>query len=344
VDLKDPQTQKGALAVILVLGLGYAFYQYVYTPKAAELAELTAQAERLERYNENAKVAAQANRIAALEEESVSYDRRLEAFEDLIPTTEQVPQLLERVATAALEADVDLLGFTPLPAEPGTFYTEQFFEVEVRGGYHAIGSFLTRIANLPRIIKPMITELVGERVEPRLRGRAVDPNRPPPAPETMVRAKLELSTYVLPGGEVPVVGLGAARAAETPSADAVGGAAPPLTSQGTAAAAPPPSPGLEERFAPGVAPALEAARARAAAQAATPPAAGGAAAPAETAAQAAPSARGPAAADPAPMQAAPPPAAPGDLTAPGGRATRPDDPSRPGALPPLGEENAGETP
>ncbi|MBA2564934.1 MAG: type 4a pilus biogenesis protein PilO, partial [Gemmatimonadetes bacterium] len=127
MNLKDPQTQKVFLSLILISGLSYAFYQYVYTPKQLTLADKQVQVERLESYNRTAKLSARGNRIAVLEQESVSYARRLEAFEELIPTSEQVPQLLERVATSALEADVDLLTFTPLPAEPGTFYTEQFY-------------------------------------------------------------------------------------------------------------------------------------------------------------------------------------------------------------------------
>lgn len=342
--LKDPQTQKVLLGGILILGLAYAFYQYLYTPRKAELADQEAVAERLERYNQSAKAAAQANRLAALEEESVSYARRLEAFEELIPTTEQVPLLLERVATAALETEVDLLTFTPLPAEPGAFYTEQFYEVEVRGGYHAIGSFLARVANLPRIIKPTITEVVGERVEPdRARARPDGESEPP---VTLVRAKLQLSTYVLPGGEaaVPAGGASVPRASEPEVMGAGAEGAPPVDPS----AAPAPSatngpPALTERISPGVAPALEAERQRAAqaAAAAAARAAGdtlagtGAAAPAPP--PAAPTAAATAGVDPAPTQPAPPPPTPADLTPPGGRATDPEDRSRPGALPPLGE-------
>ena len=152
MNLRDPQTQKGLLGGIVVLGLAYAFHEYLYKPRQIEIGELETQAARLESYNAQAKTAAQGNRIATLEEESVGFARRLEAFEELIPTTEQVPELLAQLATAALVSDVDLLSFTPLPAEPASFYTEQFYEVEVRGGYHALGQFVTRVANLPRIV------------------------------------------------------------------------------------------------------------------------------------------------------------------------------------------------
>ncbi|MFN2433184.1 MAG: type 4a pilus biogenesis protein PilO [Gemmatimonadota bacterium] len=329
MSLRDPQTQKALLGVILVLGLAYAFYQYLYTPKVTAVAELEAQADRLESYNQSAKVVAQGNRIAALEEEGVSYARRLEAFEELIPTTEQVPLLLERIATSALEADVDLLAFTPLPAEPGTFYTEQFYEVEVRGGYHEIGNFLTRIANLPRIIKPTITELLGERVSPPAGGRAGASDAPPP---TLVHAKLQLSTYVLPGGEAPVPGGADGSVASGLPAGSPGVALPDAPPASDAGRAPGLAPGLAPAFqsAPPAPPAQAEETGAAAppspeAPASTPPAAVGARPDTGSVTVTTPAVTGPAAADPPPTQV--------------GRSTPTEDPSSPGALPPLGGGN-----
>jgi type IV pilus assembly protein PilO len=369
VNLRDPQNQRVLLGAMLLAGLGYAFYQYLYTPKRAEIEQLRGDAERLESYNETAKRAAQSDRIAALEEESVGYARRLETFEELIPTTEQVPELLERVATAALESDVDLLAFAPLPAEPGTFYTEQLYDVEVRGGYHEIGSFITRIATLPRIIKPAVTELIGEPVAPNARARSADPNAPPPPPETLVHAKLQLSTYVLPGGEAPVAGADTSRPRTQSIQLGAGGAAAPAGPQAptapTAGPQLPPAPGVGGGLAPGVAPAIQAPSAdRAGGQSvvagvvqpgpggpnagATPAtgapnvgaAAGAAPAPASLGAPAAP----PSAAPAGGMQqgeapVAPPRRAVGELPALGGREAPAADARRaPGDLPPLGEQ------
>lgn len=353
MNLRDPQTQRLLLGTILLVGLGYAFYEYLYTPRQVEILELRAQAERLEGYNESAKRAAQSDRITALEEESVGYARRLETFEELIPTTEQVPQLLERVASAALESDVDLLAFTPLPAEPGSFYTEQFYDVEVRGGYHEIGTFLTRVATLPRIVRPAVTELIGEAVPPSARAR-VDPNAPPPPPETVVHAKLQLSTFVLPGGEAPVAGDTSAvksRAIQlgttgAPNASGTGASVAPTAAP---SAAPSAAPALTDQISPGVAPAVEAERARMAAAAAqagapgaAPPASVGAAGPGTTAAPATGAAGAGAAPASPPAPASTGPAAPlsmpGDLPTVGER-DAPSDDGRPGPgdLPPVGE-------
>ncbi|HEY7461779.1 MAG TPA: type 4a pilus biogenesis protein PilO [Gemmatimonadota bacterium] len=371
MNLRDPQNQRVLLGAMLLAGLGYAFYQYLYTPKRAEVEQLSGDAERLESYNETAKRAAQSDRIAALEEESVGYARRLETFEELIPTTEQVPELLERVATAALESDVDLLAFTPLPAEPGTFYTEQLYEVEVRGGYHEIGSFITRIATLPRIIKPAVTELIGESMAPNARARSADPNAPPPPPETLVHAKLQLSTYVLPGGEAPVAGADTSRPRTQSIQLGAGGAAAPAGAQAPptpAAGQPPAAPVVGGGLAPGVAPALQAPSAGTAdGQSAAPgvvqpgpggpnvgatpatgapnvgaAASGEAPAPAALAAPAAPPATAPAGGmqqGAAPVAPPPPPRpAVGELPALGGRDAPAADARRaPGDLPPLGE-------
>jgi type IV pilus assembly protein PilO len=356
VSLRDPQTQRLLLGVMLLGGLGYAFYQYLYMPKQAELTELRAQAERLESYNDTAKRAAQSDRISALEEESVSYERRLEAFEELIPTTEQVPQLLERVATAALESDVDLLSFAPVPAEPGDFYTEQLYDLEVRGGYHQIGTFLTRIATLPRIIKPAVSELIAEEVTPPGRARAVDSSGNPPPPETLVHATLQLSTYVVPGGEAPVVGADTTGGRRPIQLGAAGAGAQPTAAP--SAAGSPVAPPAIQGISPGVAPAIAAERARleaAAAQtgagAVAPPA--GAGAPNAVGVGVVPGAGGGAvgvagaapagAAQPQPVAPAPSPSTPrsmpGDLPPVGERdGQAPADRAQPASLPPLGDQ------
>jgi Tfp pilus assembly protein PilO len=353
VNFRDPQTQKGLLAGIVVLGLAYAFHEYLYKPREIEIGELETQATRLESYNTQAKQAAQGNRVATLEEESVGFVRRLEAFEELIPTTEQVPDVLAQVATAALESDVDLLSFTPLPAEPGSFYTEQFYEVEVRGGYHALGEFVTRVANLPRIVKPALVEVLGERVEARNAARSLTPLDP----VTMVRAKLQLSTYVLPGGEARVAGADSAGVVSVPpAADPLGAApvppaAPPARAPG----------GLAPGVAPGVAPLPDAAATPSAAAGETPaagapgggvtapspvlglPAAGSDAAAAQAAAAHAAAAgvqvQVVPAPDVVPGAAAPMRADPGALPTPGQRSEPGADASAPGALPALGTED-----
>lgn len=349
MNLREPQTQKGLLAGIAVLGFAYAFHEYLYKPREIEIGELETQATRLEGYNAQAKAAAQGNRVATLEEESIGFARRLETFEELIPTTEQVPELLAQVATAALEADVDLLSFTPLPAEPASFYTEQFYEVEVRGEYHALGTFVTRVANLPRIVKPALVEVLGERVEPRNAGRSLTP----PEPVTAVRAKLQLSTYVLPGGEARVVAAdsaGGAPPAVPPAADQIGAPPEPAADEGAA-----PLPG---GLAPGVAPAMRSAdSAAAAAEAAGVGAAASDSVPAPAPLVGLPAAGSQAAAAQAPTAAPglptgipaetvpdagvvppPPRVDPGALPVPGVRSGVMEDPSSPGALPPLGAE------
>jgi type IV pilus assembly protein PilO len=328
---------------MLLAGLGYVFYQYLYTPKQAELTELRTQAERLESYNDTAKRAAQSDRISALEEESVSYERRLKAFEELIPTTEQVPQLLERVATAALESDVDLLSFAPLPAEPGDFYTEQLYDLEVRGGYHQIGTFLTRIATLQRIIKPAVSELIAETVAPSGRARAVDSSGNPPPPETLVHAKIQLSTYVVPGGEAPVVGADTSGTRSRAIQLGAGGAGPQTpapASAGAGGAVSPVAPAVTDGISPGVAPAIAAERARleaAAAQtgagAVAPPAGAGAAGPVDVGVV---PVGGPAALVAPEAAPSAPRAMPGDLV-PLGQRDAPGSSVQPAALPPVGD-------
>lgn len=76
----------------------------------------------------------------------------LEALISRLPSSIEVPGLLEDIDDKALEARLDINGITPQNAVPTEFYIELPIKINVTGGYHEFGAFVSGIAGMPRIV------------------------------------------------------------------------------------------------------------------------------------------------------------------------------------------------
>ena len=145
-----PAAVKFILIVLLfglVLGLGY--YLHI-TDKQAKLDKEIAKEESLRKEYE--KKAAQA---ANLEEYRMQKQEMEAAFGALLrqlPSDTEVPGLLEDITRTAVDNELNIESID-LQAERRTeFYVELPIDVVVEGNYHKIGSFVSGVANLSRIV------------------------------------------------------------------------------------------------------------------------------------------------------------------------------------------------
>lgn len=151
----DPKSRKQQIALIaLVVGLAwYAVYTYVLSPAQENLQQKQAQLEQLEQKNRRSR--ALAARRDDLSKQMEMLERQLRIFEEFIPQSEEVPELLDAISREAQLVGVEFTRIRPrAPQVGGEYYTKQTWELSVVGEYHNIGRYLSRIASLPRIIKP----------------------------------------------------------------------------------------------------------------------------------------------------------------------------------------------
>ena len=90
--------------------------------------------------------------LAKLENE---YDRLHEkwvAAQDLLPQEEEVARLLRKITKAGNQAGVQFSLFQPQDQIMREFVIEHPVKVVVQGQYHDVGIFLSKVANLDRII------------------------------------------------------------------------------------------------------------------------------------------------------------------------------------------------
>ncbi|MDE2875108.1 MAG: type 4a pilus biogenesis protein PilO [Gemmatimonadota bacterium] len=149
----DPVRRGAVLCVLLAVSGLYFAHTYLFAPSAARTESLRLRLERLEEGNRGA------NRVAALgdaelEQRLALYREHIARLEALIPANEEVAALLDAISDEERRAGIEMTMMRPEPVRPGEFYDRLSYQVTVRGGYHAVGSFLAAIASLDRIVAP----------------------------------------------------------------------------------------------------------------------------------------------------------------------------------------------
>lgn len=184
----DPELKKRLLlGAMLVAGLGYLGYTYVYQPRQEEVVAMESHLEALRSKNLAARAVAQRQGRTEVEQRLADARRQLDRVEGLIPSSEELPDLLDAISAQAQRTGVDLSLIQPVGAQQEKYYTRRTYDLAVLGGYHEVGTFLARVASLPRIVTPTSLNVTVK----------TDPTAAPKG-EPQLEAKFSVETYVLP--------------------------------------------------------------------------------------------------------------------------------------------------
>lgn len=208
-----PQDRRGQtllLGVVVALVVAYFGYSGMsllgvqgYKPMGlhrdslqVELESLTVQVNRVKRDLASGS-------LQALEDRMGEFKASLDLMRQLVPTSAEVPNLLDDISSRAKMRGTTFAGFQPMPLESGTPYDTQRYRLTIAGHYDQIAEFLADIASLPRIIVPydihlqhvqgpaaaadtsksllQATFAIRTYVKPAAIDTSVTPNAPPPA-------------------------------------------------------------------------------------------------------------------------------------------------------------------
>ena len=188
-----PSNQRDQLMVLLalcgVLAVG-AYWMYYLDPRAQELVVVEEHVETLTLQNERAKAELARNDPEKLRRDAMEYRRNLDAMRQLVPTSNEVPALLEQVSTAARRVGLDLGGVEPEPVIPGDQFDTYRYRISLEGDFHAVGAFLANVGSLTRIVAP-----VNVQLKPSARGPALKPGDPVPSRQAL-HTQFQIQTYV----------------------------------------------------------------------------------------------------------------------------------------------------
>ena len=188
---KSPRDQKMVAVTVIAFALAALYWNFVWTPKHTELAELTVRLDTLDSRNAMARARIAQGTAADLEAEAARYSKDLEVMRLLVPTGNELPSLLEQVSTAARREGLDLSSVEPQPIVHGETFDTYRYKVSVTGGYHALAEFMTNVGSLTRIVAPVNLTL---GLSTNKNANAV---KLAPAGTAAVESKFEIQTYIM---------------------------------------------------------------------------------------------------------------------------------------------------
>jgi type IV pilus assembly protein PilO len=159
-----PKNQRDQIMVVIAMMailLALPYWYYVYSPKRTLLVDQRDHVERLEKANDRAEQEMAKGNVSKLRAEAALYERNLEMMRQLVPTSNEVPALLEQVSTAARRVGLDLAGVQPQPVIEGDEFDTYRYKVTVIGPYHKLAEFLANVGSLTRIIAPINLSLAA---------------------------------------------------------------------------------------------------------------------------------------------------------------------------------------
>lgn len=154
IDFKQPGTWPVAVRIIVwvlmfmtVIGLGY----YVHLKDiilALERGKIQ-QAEFRQQYQKKAVIAANTD---AFREQVAAMEKSFGALLEKFPSDSEVPALLEDITNTGLASGVKFDAIKLQSEQYADFYIELPMEIQLRGGYHELGSFVSEVAQLSRFV------------------------------------------------------------------------------------------------------------------------------------------------------------------------------------------------
>jgi len=180
----DPQVQKKLVLALAPLLLLLGYWYFYHGSKQEELAKLEKRLETLEARNASARTRAQ-HGGQDLEKKLALYESHIRRLEELVPRSEEVPELLYDLTLLARENGVELALLNPSDEERSAYYTLHTYNVAVYGAYHDIGRYLSAIASLRRIVTPYELKLQVRQEQSQ-------------SDAVRLQAEFKIKTYVLP--------------------------------------------------------------------------------------------------------------------------------------------------
>ena len=185
--------QRLATLVVMMVALTAAYWYFMHRPRAAELDALALRVDSLETANEQAKKDYSTGSVDKLRKQAEEYQQRLKVMRRLVPTSNEVPALLEDISTAARRVGLELAAVEPLPVLQGEQFDTYRYKMSVTGGYHAVGRFLSNVGSLSRIIAPVTLEMKPSLPNDKKQARAKKN-------ESLLDTGFQVQTYVAHGG------------------------------------------------------------------------------------------------------------------------------------------------
>ncbi|MCP4568567.1 MAG: type 4a pilus biogenesis protein PilO [FCB group bacterium] len=150
MDFKDPKFQKIALACVALFILTYFWYSRVYSRQANQIEDKQSEYQAMIVNLRNVEMKSKS--LSALKAEYEELLAKYREIEQLLPEVKMVPSFLVQLHTASSLTGTKIISIEPQPIKSETFYNVASFDIEMEGGFHEFGKFISYIANFPFIV------------------------------------------------------------------------------------------------------------------------------------------------------------------------------------------------
>ncbi|WP_250460195.1 type 4a pilus biogenesis protein PilO [Microbulbifer litoralis] len=145
-----PLAGRVALLIIIAAVLVGGAYYFMISDRYQQL-EFAANKER-ELFNQFEKKSFEAANLDAYREQLVEMEETFGSLLQQLPKDTEVPGLLEDIDEYGRGSGLTIQKVALEDEQVGEFYVELPIRIEVQGGYHEFGAFVSGIAGMPRIV------------------------------------------------------------------------------------------------------------------------------------------------------------------------------------------------
>lgn len=135
------------LVFVLIIGLGYWF---LVNDQQTLLSQEQNQEISLKQEYED-KVFKVAN-IDVYRAQMDEIQKNLYRLLEQLPLAKEIPSLIDDISGSAYEGGLDLKSINPQTVVSRNYYLESPIQINVEGGYHELGTFVSSVSALPRIV------------------------------------------------------------------------------------------------------------------------------------------------------------------------------------------------
>jgi Tfp pilus assembly protein PilO len=157
------------VAVLVVAGFGYVYWNYCLKPTNEKIRKTSAQLTEVLDKVETMKRTA--TRLPALERESQELQAEVGKTEKRLPRQKNVEEIIRILTEHSAKLNVAVISFSPSGETAQNYFIEVPFTLSVSGGLHSIAKFLTILGQQERILNARNLSL-NYSPDPR-RGRTV---------------------------------------------------------------------------------------------------------------------------------------------------------------------------
>lgn len=196
MDFKDPKVQKIALGCIAFFIVIYFWYSRVYTPQSNAIESKRGEYQGMITNLRNVEMKSKS--LEALKAEYESLLAKYREVEQLLPEVKMVPSFLVQLHTASSLTGTKIVSISPEPIQSESFYNVASYDIELTGGYHEFGKFISYIANFPFIVN-----VSNMRLETATSGgfQEIKEDKNKEENKNTITARFTLSTYYVKAEE-----------------------------------------------------------------------------------------------------------------------------------------------